>query len=185
MKFKSKTQSWMANSLHDNQELKTKTPKLNQGAFNLVICWTNYCKWFKLPQFQNSQQGWQTKNCHLTLKSTNQIQALRKSYFFQIYFLLMLLCLCSSGSTVLRYNIKHVHLGTDVSTFTQNDVISHVPEYLILSSKYSWYRIWKEFYLSRNPRNGGDVLAKDVDGHQGGELCKKACHRRRRKFWRG
>ena len=34
----------MANSLHDNQELKTKTPKLNQGAFNLVICWTNYCK---------------------------------------------------------------------------------------------------------------------------------------------
>ena len=85
----------------------------------------------------------------------------------------MLFCLCSSGSTVLRYNIKHVHLGTDVSTFTQNDVISHVPEYLILSSKYSWYRIWKEFYLSRNPRNGGDVLAKDVDGHQGGELYKK------------
>ena len=33
--------------------------------------------------------------------------------------------------------------------------------------------MWKEFDLSRNPRNGGDVLAKDVDGHHGGELRKK------------
>ena len=33
--------------------------------------------------------------------------------------------------------------------------------------------MWKEFDLSRNPRNGGDVLAKDVDGHHGDELRKK------------